>query len=224
MFGLAKNRVLPSYRVDRIRRVSRKNRCGGASRIHGELLKLGFEVAQSTVSKLYDTTSKGTVANVEAEAIAAVDLCVVPTLTFERFVCVPGSRARSATAIRFEVKRYPTAAWLARQITEAFPWTLTPSYLVRDNDSAYGHVFTSRVRAVGTRDRPISPGSPWHNGIAERLIGTLRRECLDQVVCILQSGPHAPGSPERCTFVSSSPIHPRHSDLGWAAPSICPRI
>ena len=72
--------------------------------------------------------------------------------------------------------------WLARQITEAFPWTSAPAYLVRDNDRAYGHVFTSRVRAMGIRDRPISPGSPWQNGCAERLIGTLRRECLDQIL------------------------------------------
>jgi len=82
----------------------------------------------------------------------------------------------------FEVTRHPTAAWLARQITEAFPWASAPAYLVRDNDRAYGDVFTSRVRAMGIRDRPISPGSPWQNGCAERLIGTLRRECLDQVV------------------------------------------
>jgi transposase InsO family protein len=82
----------------------------------------------------------------------------------------------------FEVTRHPTAEWLARQITEAFPWTSAPAYLVRDNDRAYGHVFTSRARAMGIRDRPISPGSPWQNGHVERLIGTLRRECLDRVL------------------------------------------
>jgi transposase InsO family protein len=82
----------------------------------------------------------------------------------------------------FEVTRHPTAEWLARQITEAFPWASAPSYLVRDNDRTYGYVFTTRVRAMGIRDRPISPGSPWQNGFAERLIGTLRRECLDHVV------------------------------------------
>jgi transposase InsO family protein len=70
----------------------------------------------------------------------------------------------------------------ARQITEAFPWTLAPAYLVRDNDRAYGQAFQRRVKAMCIRDRPISPQSPWQNGIAERLIGTLRRECLDQVV------------------------------------------
>ena len=68
-----------------------------------------------------------------------------------------------------------------------FPWASAPSYLVRDNDRAYGHVFTSRVRAMGIRDRPISPGSPWQNGIAERLIGTFRRECLDQMLILREA-------------------------------------
>jgi transposase InsO family protein len=84
----------------------------------------------------------------------------------------------------FEVSRHPTAEWLARQITEAFPWALAPDYLVRDNDRAYGQIFAARLRAMGIRDRPIGPGSPLQNGIAERLIGTLRRECLDQFVVL----------------------------------------
>jgi transposase InsO family protein len=108
-------------------------------------------------------------------------MCVVPTLTFDLLFAflVLGHGRRQL--LWFEVTRHPTAEWLARQITEAFPWTSAPAYLVRDNDRAYGHVFTSRVRAMGIHDRPISPGSPWQNGCAER-IGTLRRECLDQVV------------------------------------------
>ena len=76
--------------------------------------------------------------------------------------------------------RHPTAEWLARQITETFPWASVPSYLVRDN--AYGSVFTSRLQAMGIRDRPITPASFWQNGIVQRLIGTLRRECLDQII------------------------------------------
>ena len=117
-----------------------------------------------------------------AQAIAAIDLCVVPTLTFDLLFAflVLGHGRRQL--LWFEVTRHPTAEWLARQITEAFPWTSAPAYLVRDNDRAYGHAFTSRVRAMGIRDRPISPGSPWQNGIAERFIGTLRRECLDQML------------------------------------------
>jgi len=118
----------------------------------------------------------------QAEAISAIDMCVVPTLSFDLLFAflVLGHGRRQL--LWFEVTRHPTAEWLARQITEAFPWTSAPAYLVRDNDRAYGRVFTSRVRAMGIRDRPISPGSPWQNGCAERLIGTLRRECLDQLV------------------------------------------
>src|SRR6266480_3649100 len=173
---------------DLIRRMSKENQQWGASRIHGELLMLGFEVAQSTVSKYMvrggapPSQSWKTFLRNHAQAIAAIDLCVVPTLTFERLFAflVLGHGRRQL--LWFEVTRHPTAEWLARQITEAFPWASAPPYLVRDNDGAYGHVFTSRVRAMGIRDRPISPGSPWQNGCAERLIGTLRRECLDQVV------------------------------------------
>ncbi len=117
-----------------------------------------------------------------AQAIAAIDLCVVPTLTFERLFAflVLGHGRRQL--LWFEVTRHPTAEWLARQITEAFPWTSAPAYLVRDNDRAYGDVFKSRVRAMGIRDRPISPGSPWQNAYVERLIGTVRRECLDRML------------------------------------------
>jgi transposase InsO family protein len=173
---------------DLIRRVSMENPLWGASRIHGELLMLGFEVAQSTVSKYMvrplnpPSQSWKTFLRNHAEAIAAIDMCVVPTLTFERLFAflVLGHGRRQL--LWFEVARHPTAEWLARQITEAFPWTSAPAYLVRDNDRAYGHVFTSRVGAMGIRDRPISPGSPWQNGCAERLIGTLRRECLDQIL------------------------------------------
>ena len=112
---------------------------------------------------------------------------MVPTLTFERlfaFLVLSHSRRQ---LLWFEVTRHPTAEWLARQITEAFPWGTAPAYLLRDNDGAYGHVFTSRVRAMGIRDRPISPGSPWQNGYAERLIGTVRRECLDRVLIFGES-------------------------------------
>jgi len=96
-------------------------------------------------------------------------------------------RPRSAAITVVRVTRHPTAEWLARQITEAFPWASAPGYLVRDNDRAYGHVFTARIKAMGIRDWPISPGSPWQNGIAERRIGTLRRECLDQVLIFGQA-------------------------------------
>jgi transposase InsO family protein len=178
---------------DLIRRMSRENALWGASRIHGELLMLGFQVAQSTVSKYMvrgqnppSQTWKTFLQN-HAETIAAIDMCVVPTLTFDllfAFLVLAHGRRQ---LLWFEVTRHPTAEWLARQITEAFPWTSAPAYLVRDNDRAYGHIFTSRVRAMGIRDRPISPRSPWQNGIAERLIGTVRRECLDRILIFGES-------------------------------------
>src|SRR5881398_2388024 len=177
---------------DLIQRMSKENQQWGASRIHGELLMLGFEVAQSTVSKYMvrggtPSQSWKTFLRNHAEAIAAIDLFVVPTLTFERLIAflVLGHGRRQL--LWFEVTRHPTAEWLARQITEAFPWASAPAYLVRDNDGAYGHVFTSRVRAMGIRDRPIPPGSPWQNGYAERLIGTVRRECLDRMLIFSES-------------------------------------
>jgi len=82
------------------------------------------------------------------------------------------------------VTRNPSAEWLAQQMAEAFPWNTAPTYLVRDNDRAYGQAFQRRIRAMGIRDRPISPRSPWQNPYAERLIGTLRRECLDHVLIV----------------------------------------
>jgi transposase InsO family protein len=149
---------------------------------------LGFEEAQSTISKYMvrpptppSQTWKMFLQN-HAEAIAAINMCVVPTLTFDRLFAflVLGHGRRQL--LWFEVTRHPTAEWLARQITETFPWASAPAYLVRDNDRAYGHVFASRVRAMGIRDRPISPRSPWQNGHMERLIGTVRRECLDRML------------------------------------------
>src|SRR5262245_30002079 len=130
------------------------------------------EIVESTVSKYMirrrrpPSQTWRTFLRNHAEAIAAIDLCVVPTLTFEWFA----------------VTRHPTAEWLAQQIVEAFPWGTAPTYLVRDNDGAYGRAFTNRVRTMGIRDRPISPRSPWQNPYVERLIGTLRRECLDHVL------------------------------------------
>ena len=178
---------------DLIQRMSKENPQWGAARIHGELLMLGFEVAQSTVSKYMvrvrnppSQTWKTFLRN-HTEAIAAINMCIVPTLTFDLLFAflVLGHGRRQL--LWFEVTRHPTAEWLARQITEAFPWTSAPAYLVRDNDGAYGHVFTSRVRAMGIRDRPTSPGSPWQNGYVERLIGTVRRECLDRMLIFGES-------------------------------------
>jgi transposase InsO family protein len=175
---------------DLIQRMSKENPLWGAPRIHGELLKLGFEVAESTVSK-YIIQRRGTPSQNwrtflcnHADAIAAIDLCVVPTVTFDRLFAflVLGHGRRQL--LWYAVTRHPTAEWLAQQIVEAFPWNTAPTYLVRDNDGAYGQAFTRRIRRMGIGDRPISPRSPWQNPYTERLIGTLRRDCLDHVLIL----------------------------------------
>jgi transposase InsO family protein len=173
---------------DLVRRMSKENPLWGAPRIHGELLKLGFQVSQSTISK-YMIKPRGppsqgwrTFLRNHADAIAAIDLCVVPTLTFEllfAFLIIGHGRRQ---LLWFAVTRHPTAEWLAQQIVEAFPWDTAPHYLLRDNDAAYGAVFTRRLRAMGIRDRPIAPRSPWQNAYVERLIGTIRRDCLDHIL------------------------------------------
>ena len=84
--------------------------------------------------------------------------------------------------VRFDVTEHPTAAWLSRQVTEAFPWDTTPRFLLRDRDSSYGPVFSRRVEAMGITEVVTAPRSPWQNPYVERAIGSIRRECLDQVI------------------------------------------
>jgi len=173
---------------DLIRRMCKENLPWGAPRIHGELLKLGFAVAQSTVLKYMlrgrRPPSQGwkTFPRNHADGIAAVDFLVVPTLTFERLFAFVVLGVGRRNILSISVTANPTAQWLARQITEAFPWDSAPGFLIRDNDGAYGEVFKRRLRAMGIRDRPTSPRSPWQNGHVERVIGSIRRECLDHVV------------------------------------------
>jgi transposase InsO family protein len=173
---------------DLIRRMSFENPLWGATKMHGELLKLGIRVAQSTVS-IYMVPRRGrplqtwkTFIHNHAEGLASIDLFVVPTIAFQQlFAClVLGHKRRRL--LWFAVTRNPTAEWLARQITEAFPWDDAPKYLIRDNDRAYGVAFKARVRAMGIRDRPTSFRSPWQNGHVERLIGSVRRESTDHLI------------------------------------------
>ncbi len=119
-----------------------------------------------------------------ADGIVSVDLFVVPTISFAVlfvFVILGHKRRR---LLRFGVTADPTAEWLAQQILEAFPWDSAPSYLVRDRDSSYGQPFKKRLRSMGIRDRPTAPRSPWQNGYAERLIGSVRREFVDHVIVL----------------------------------------
>jgi hypothetical protein len=232
---------------DLIRRMSKENPMWGASRIHGELLMLGFEVAQSTVSKYMvqggsPSQSWKTFFRNHAQAIAAIDLCVVPTLTFERlfaFLVVGHGRRQ---LLWFEVTRHPTAEWLARQITEAFPWASAPAYLVRDNDRAYGHAFKSRVRAIGY-PRPtdlariavaksVCRASDWHSTprVSGPHAGLWRGTPAANSFFlwgVLQRGSHAPGAEQGCAPGSGGAAvryHCWHPDLVRAAPPLRPDI
>ncbi len=173
-----------------IRRMSIENPLWGAPRIHGELLKLGFEVAQSSVAKYMVKRrwppSQGwrTILRNHAQDIAAMDLFVVPTIGFDLLYAYIIVRLDRRELVWISVTTHPTAEWVARQITEAFPWNEAPRYLIRDRDQIYGSVVTRRLRAMGIRDKPIAPSSPWQNGFAERLIGSIRRECVDHIIVL----------------------------------------
>ena len=173
-----------------IRRMSLENPLWGAPRIHGELLKLGFDVAQSTVAK-YMAKRRGppsqgwrTFLRNHAPDIAAMDLFVVPTIRFELLYAFIIVRLHRRELVWINVTSHPTAEWVARQISEAFPWNEAPRDLIRDRDSVFGEIVKRRLRAMGIRDKPIAPASPWQNSYAERLIGSIRRECLDHLIVL----------------------------------------
>src|ERR1700720_3170532 len=173
-----------------IRQMSTENQLWGAPRIHGELLKLGFEVAQSSVAK-YMVKRRGppsqgwrTFLHNHAPDIAAMDLLVVPTIGFDLLYAFVIVRLGRRELIWINVTAHPTAEWVGRQITEAFPWNEAPRYMIRVHDRIYGAVVRRRLRAMGIRDKPIAPASPWQNGFAKRLIGSIRRECLDHIIVL----------------------------------------
>jgi transposase InsO family protein len=171
-----------------IREMSLANPLWGAPRIHGELLKLGIEIGQSSVAKYIarrrapPSQDWKTFLRNHADGIAAMDLFVVPTISFRLLygLLIMGHGRRQI--LWFGVTAHPTAEWIANQLTQACGWEQIPRYLIRDRDRAYGEIFIRRVRSIGIRDRPTSPRSPWQNAYAERLIGSIRRECIDHVV------------------------------------------
>jgi transposase InsO family protein len=173
-----------------IREMSCANCLWGAARIHGELLKLGIQIAQSTVAKYVIKRPRRpgqgwtTFLRNHADGIAAADLFVVPTIGFKLLyglVILGHGRRR---LIHHAVTTHPTAEWIAQQIVEAFPWDKAPEYLVRDRDAVYGEVTKRRLRGLGIRDRPTAPRSPKQNAHVERPIGLIRRECTDHVIVL----------------------------------------
>lgn len=173
-----------------IREMSIANPLWGAPRIHGELLKLGIDIGQTSVAKYMvrrrGSPSQGwkTFLRNHADGIAAMDLFVVPTVSFRLLYGLLIMAHGRRQILWFGVTAHPTAEWIANQVTEAFGWEQAPCYLIRDRDRAYGDTFVRRLRSMGIRDRPTSPRSPWQNGYAERLIGSIRRECVDHIVIL----------------------------------------
>ena len=150
-----------------IRQMSGANPLWGAPRIHGELLKLGIDVGQTSVAKYMVPRrvppSRGwrTFLHNHADGIAAMDLFVVPTISFRLLygLLIMGHGRRHL--LWFGVTAHPTAEWIAHQLTEACGWEQIPQFLIRDRDGAYGEIFIRRVGSIGIRDRPTSPRSPW---------------------------------------------------------------
>ncbi len=157
------------------------------------MLKLGIEISQATVSKYMTRHPKPpsqswrTFVQNHACCLVGVDFFVVQTLTFRiLFVFIVLHHARRQI-IHVNVTTHPTAQWTAQQAREAFPWATTPRYLIRDRDRAYGTIFQARLRAMHIEEVLIAPRSPWQNPYAERVIGSIRRDCLDHVIVLDQS-------------------------------------
>jgi len=171
-----------------IRTMSQGNPLWGAPRIHGELLKLGIEISQAAVSKYMvrhpkpPSQSWRTFLINHAKDIASIDFFTVPTATFRvLYVFLVLGNARRKI-IHFNVTETPSSVWTGQQIVEAFPWEQAPRYLIRDRDGKFGFEFDRRVESLGIEQVLISPHSPWQNPYVERVIGSIRRECLDHVI------------------------------------------
>ncbi len=180
--------------IDLIRKMSLANPRWGAPGIHGELLKLGFELSQATVAKYLahrrqpPSQTWRTFLKNHAKDIVAADFFVVPTVFFQIlfvFVILSHDRRR---VVHFGVTTYPTAEWTARQLLEACPWDSAPRYLLRDRDGSYGEKFCEAANWLGIREVLTAPQSPWQNAYVERLIGSIRRECLDHVIVLNEAG------------------------------------
>jgi putative transposase len=173
-----------------IRRMARENPTWGRRRIQAELRFLGYEVAALTVAKYMRRASRHPSPTWRAfltahrHDIAAVDFFVVPTLTFRLLFGFVILRHHRRELIHIGVTDQPTAAWAAQQIVHAFPDETRPTYLLRDRDAIYGAHFQRRVEHMGIRQVAIAPRAPWQNPFAERVIGSIRRECLDLVVVL----------------------------------------
>jgi putative transposase len=182
--------AIPREVRDLVRRMAQANLLWGAPRIHGEMLKLGIEISQAAVAKYMPRRRKPPSPTWRAflknhiSQIVAVDFFTVPTVTLRVlfvFIVLAHDRRR---VLHFNVTEHPTATWTGQQIREAFPWDTTPRFLLRDRDGIYGDDFVRVVRSMGIEQVLTAARSPWQNPYAERVIGSIRRECLDHVIVL----------------------------------------
>jgi len=171
-----------------IRKMSRENPLWGAPRIHGELLKLGIDIGETSVGKYIVRTRNPpsqnwrTFLENHVKTMVSVDFFTVPTIRFQVlyvFLVLAHDRRR---IVHFNVTAHPTAEWTVQQLREAFPFEQIPRYLLRDRDRIFGDEFTRDVKAMGITEVLSAPRSPWQRAYVERVIGTIRRECLDHVI------------------------------------------
>jgi putative transposase len=177
---------------DLIRQMSIADPLWGAPRIHGELLKLGIDVSQAKVGRYLPRRAKvpstwRSFLHNQPTDIAAIDVFVVATATFRILYALIVLGHDRRNVIHFDVSQNPTLVWFSRQMAEAFPWDAEPRYLLRDRDASYGPVFGDRIRVMGMKEVVSAPRSPWQNPYVERLIGSIRRECLDHTIIFNES-------------------------------------
>jgi transposase InsO family protein len=175
---------------DLVQKMANANPLWGSPRVHGELLKLGIKISERTVARLMPRKRKPpsqtwrTFLDNHVKDLVSIDFFVVPTATFRvLFVLVILAHDRRRV-VHFNVTEHPTALWTAEQMIQAFPEGTAPRFLVRDRDRIYGEEFRERVKATGTEEILTAPRSPWQSPYVERVIGTLRRDCLDHVVVL----------------------------------------
>ena len=187
--GGGRPKIEPELKV-LIRQMSRANPLWGAPRIHGELLKLGIDVAEATVSR-YMLRRRGPPSQSwrrfldnHAGELISIDFFTVPSASFQVLFLLVILRHERRRIIHFNVTAHPTAVWTARQLLEAVGEGETPSYVLRDRDRSYGRRFSRQASALGIEEVLTAPRSPWQNAYAERVIGSIRREILDHVIVL----------------------------------------
>jgi transposase InsO family protein len=185
--------TIPSDVRSLIRRMAEANSLWGAPRIHGELLKLGIDVSQATVARYMarrrrppSQTWRTFLAN-HVDQMVAADFFVVPTVAYRLLFVLVILAHQRRRIVHLAVTAHPTALWTAQQLREAFPEDAAPRYLIHDRDHAFV-ALASTASGMGIQELRTAPRSPWQNGYAERVIGSIRRECLDHVIVVNETG------------------------------------